>query len=69
MKCLKNWKMNDGYLLFQKDREYATLGTYINGDTNIVGYKVLGEKQIKGTNNFEQVYVWFYSGSEYFEID
>lgn len=63
MECKKDWYL-DGKLIFQKGWNYPIENHQMNGDKNIQAFKISN-----GGHDENNICVWFWSGSEYFEID
>ena len=64
MKCKKDWYLN-GRLIFQKNWNYPVKDYQIDGDKNIQAFKI----SKVSLDDEDSIYIWFWSGSEYFEID
>jgi hypothetical protein len=64
MKCKKDWYLG-GKLIFQKGWNYPVKDHQINGDKKIQGFKICnGDPEDE-----DSLGVWFWSGSDYFDID
>ena len=63
MKCTKDWYL-DGKLIFQKNWNYPVKNHQINGDKNIQAFQISSGS----LDDENSILVWFWSGSEYFEI-
>ena len=57
IECKKDWKLNNTSM-FIKGKKYQIRDIYMDGDRKIQAYKI-------GIQSCE---IWFWSGSDYFEI-
>lgn len=60
IECIKDWIIN-GVVIFEKGEFYPYKNFELNGDNRTKGYKMYED-----TYGFK---IWFWSGSEYFNID
>jgi hypothetical protein len=63
MKCIKDWYLN-GELIYKNGWNYPVVYEIIHGDKRIIGYKIASEN----VDSEEARFIWFWSGSEYFDI-